>query len=86
MRRGRAGECGDSRLTKKLWVQPGGAAHSGLMGTPGLPLSVTWGLALSTLVHKATAYTAPRNASRDPGREMGVDTVSEARTCLPKVL
>ena len=59
------------------------------MGTPGLPLSVTWGLALSTLVHKATAYTAytaPRNASRDPGREMGVDTVSEARTCLPKVL
>lgn len=89
LRRGRAGDCGDSRLTKKLWVQPGGAAHSGLMGTPGLPLSVTSGLALSTLVHKAmvyTAYTAPRNTSRDPGREMGVDKVSEARTCLPKMV
>lgn len=89
LRRGRAGDCGDSRLTKKLWVQPGGAAHSGLMGMPGLPLSVTSGLALSTLVHKAmvyTAYTAPRNACRDPGRETGVDKVSEARTCLPKML
>ena len=59
------------------------------MGMPGLPLSVTSGLALSMLVHKAmvyTTYTAPRNASRDPGREMGVDKVSEARTCLPKML
>ena len=74
LRGGRAGDCGDSKLTKKLWVQPGGAAHSGPMGRPGLPLSVTLGTALSRLVPNATvytAYTARRNASRDPGREMG---------------
>ena len=54
LRGGRAGDCGDSKLTKKLWVQPGGAAHSGPMGRPGLPLSVTLGTALSRLVPNAT--------------------------------
>lgn len=79
------------RLTKKLWVQPGGAAHSQLMGQARAPSEYNPGHGCfqpgpSCHPRSALAKCPPWNASRDLGREVGVEDISDARPCFPKTL